>query len=822
MASRYEGAEKEGSPSSMARLRRASQEIVQKFSQPFSEMTKYDEAAWMLDLAMRGKYVVAPDDSSTGLPKKAEAINVYSQYLFFTKIYKYAVLISLALTVFETPLWCNGEGHLWVRASAKHVCVIGEGSYHEKAFLSGVPLIPTGYGIIIEILCFMAIATKIYLEWKLEGYFTEVGAVYRDIWRRREGIVLVTVGIADVLYFCAALDTNFRLAPYVRFCLGATIPYIRKVVRSFGRSFSAIKEVSVFLMGTIILFAWVAALLFYNSDKEDDIAADFRPITTSLYSCFLAVITVNLPDVMVPTVSKYPIYLLFWWALLIVAGIIFMNVILAVVYNDYSDRMEEKQKEFFHANKKGMDNSFDLVADAGADGGLTLKGFKDLCESLSKLHVNVDLTLCSFVFDGLDDDGSGVLGRSEFYDMCDVLQYKFKVTERDSPLQAIPTFRTLKNLCDNHQPVKTSEGPSKLVDLGYLETYPGSIFDHIMNTILGMNVVFILVESVYDLRNVEEPDFFDKLDMVFTYVYMFEVAVKLCVWSWGEYWSVTENKFDFITSMLLAVIGTVILFSEVSKDFDKDNILLILNLLRLVRVVKAIGRVETFKREFTTISKMVQASFDVLLINILVLYIWSAWGLQMFGGQLYKQNGKYVTTPDDYFDGNLMVFNFNDVISGFTTLFFFALTGWVPEIGEAMILLSGTLDEHGEQTGQANMKFKLFTWFFLISFYVASPLIAFNVFTAFSMDVFASIQDQMAAEEELKEKGKAGEEGSIQENLAKVAVKLAIEKKRCLHVKASSAMEQAKVFREMFKDEDDDKEDDAKEAPGVHGDLDED
>lgn len=804
------------------------QSLLQRFTTPFDEMTKYDEAAWLLDLAMRGKYVVASDKGSSGLPRKAEAINVYSQYLLFLKIYKYAVLISLAITVFETPLWCDGEGHLWVPASPQVVCHVPG----EEVLLSGMPLIPTGYGIIIEILCFAAIGWKLHLEWKLEKYFSEVGIVYRSLRRRQEGIALVAIGCADLLYFCVALDTNYRAAPYVRFLLGASIPSIRKVLRSFARTIVAIKEVSLFLAGTVVLFAWVGSLLFYHS-KDEDVAKDFRPMTTSLYSCFLAVTTVNLPDVMVPTLAQSGgVYLAFWWPLLIFGAVVFMNVILAVVYNDYSDGMEERQKSFFEANQKGMDDAFNLAADnvttktGEVVQGLSFEGFTQFQESLQKLHISVDMTLVQFVFAGLDDDQSGYLGRTEFYDMCDVLQYRFRLTTRDSPLlKAIPALRTLKSLCDNGVRAKTDDGQQ--AELGYTETFPGSTFDRIMNVVLGINVVFIVVESVFDVRNIPEPAVFDQMDLVFTYVYLLEVCVKLSVWSWGEYWSSFENKFDFITSLLLAGMGTVVQSGIMNFSLPSGEILMFLNLLRLVRVVKAIGRLDSLKREFRTMSKMVQASFDVLLINILVLYIWSAWGLQLFGGELYTQNGRYIKMkPDDldYYDQKLQVFNFNDVLSGFCTLFFFALTGWVPEIGEAMILLSGDV---GEGNQAVNIPFKLFTWFFLLTFYLASPLIAFNIFTAFSMDVFASIQDQMDKEQELREKGKAGEEGSIQANLAKIATRLALDKQKCLHISASSSMEQAKVFREMFADDDDDDKKDGDEKkevqqPGIYGDPDED
>eukprot|EP00971_Amphidinium_carterae_P312269 6206687-Amphidinium_carterae.1 len=132
---------------------------------------------------------------------------------------------------------------------------------------------------------------------------------------------------------------------------------------------------------------------------------------------------------------------------------------------------------------------------------------------------------------------------------------------------------------------------------------------------------------------------------------------------------------------------------------------------------------------------MLLACVDVLLINVLVIYLWSALGTQLFGGMLYDSNP--LLKGSDYLDSHFQVFNFNDMGMSFLTLFYFVLTGWVDQVATALIALS--------PFGSFNW---LLTYGYLISFYILGFMLAFNVWTAFSIDVFCGLQDLAEGERE--------------------------------------------------------------------------
>merc|ERR1719446_1923803 len=132
---------------------------------------------------------------------------------------------------------------------------------------------------------------------------------------------------------------------------------------------------------------------------------------------------------------------------------------------------------------------------------------------------------------------------------------------------------------------------------------------------------------------------------------------------------------------------------------------------------------------------MLAASVDVLILNILVMYTWSAVGVTFFGGRLTQEAGdlghlvKHDSPAMDY-NGSNLVFNFNDVPSAVIMMFCVTLNQWMNANIVATLAIFGT------------------TWpayfavlFFWVSYFVSSVLVAFNVFVAFAIDAYCVMID---------------------------------------------------------------------------------
>eukprot|EP00971_Amphidinium_carterae_P066189 1311019-Amphidinium_carterae.1 len=385
---------------------------------------------------------------------------------------------------------------------------------------------------------------------------------------------------------------------------------------------------------------------------------------------------------------------------------------LAAVYGSFTSSATQAATRHNLCRTRSVQQCWKLLMSRGhpvRDKGelnVSLHEFQLVCHVLQDFtDLQFDVSLAPVLFEALDSDDSGSLAYMEFQNMCEIMEHKYTLTQRDS--RFVNVCPLLKRLCDNG-----IDGP----DLGYKARFHGSHFHRFFQAVLAMNSLVIVLESVYDFNDWKEPHFFEVLDCFFSFIYLLEVAVKLLIWSWEEYWADIPNRFDFATSVTLALAGVALLQSTLDRD-----VLRYLNILRLLRLLKALDNVQVFQETLAAIGGMVMVCADVLLLNVLVIGLWSALGTQLFGGKLYDSN--QLLKGSAYIDSHFEVFNFNDMGMSFLTLFYFVLNGWVDEVATALVALTepGSFSWH-------------VTYGYLISFYIFGFMLAFNIWTAFSID----------------------------------------------------------------------------------------
>jgi len=269
------------------------------------------------------------------------------------------------------------------------------------------------------------------------------------------------------------------------------------------------------------------------------------------------------------------------------------------------------------------------------------------------------------------------------------------------------------------------------------------------------------------------------VNIFFSFIYLVEVGVKLCYWSWGQYWLSIDNRFDFVTTMILAGVGVAFLL------FTVDPAILqyfnMVRLMRIVRLLKALNNIPSYRMQVDVITKMVGTCWDVLMMNVLVIYLWSAAGNQLFGGELYASNPKLKSQDLSYFDSHYQIYNFNDLLLGLVTLFFFMLGSWNDALASVCMGLSKRLTLSWFLAG-----------FFHLSFYVAGPVLAFNVYTAFSIDVFIQLKEFSEGEDG------GDREIDLVRKLRGVYMAELAEKGYCLHIEETSEFSRMKVQRSML------------------------
>ncbi|CAK9044310.1 Two pore calcium channel protein 1A (Voltage-dependent calcium channel protein TPC1A) (NtTPC1A) [Durusdinium trenchii] len=557
-------------------------------------------------------------------------------------------------------------------------------------------------------------------------------------WSRLEGVLLLEfslliLSVLDLMIFLAG--SSVRIAPVLRFGLAAcSVPRLQELVCSFFRTTVAVSKVGMFFLYTVVIFAWVATTVLDDEEGKDQfgqpVREGFATFGESLYTCFTTLNTATLPDSMVPSYDYSRSYLLLWMPFIFVGAVLLKQVILAGVYNDYSKHAKNFLIEGRRLRKSGVDAAFELLktpAPAGCNRGevVRFKDFERLVDVLKPLlEMTVTKEFLRVLFHALDDDSNGVLDKAEFQDRClRCLQFEFHITERDSCLKQCMKGTAFERTMD-----ALVENGASGTNLGYSCKYPGSWMDLAMNIVIGLNVSWVFTESVMDLNNWEEPRFFMYVDLFFSFVYVLEAALKLSHWSWAEYWYNDDNRFDFVASMVLATVGALFLIlQQISVAMLRSA-----NILRLIRVLKAMKHLRFYQRTCVIVTNLLRTCREVLLLNLLVVLLWASAGVQLFGGKLLASNPRLEGKDLGYFSSHYQVFNFNDVPLGMITLFVWTLGDWNDDIAVACLELA-----------EPWTFYKALIWTFLLSYYIASPLLAYNVLSAFSIDVYQKIDEEV-------------------------------------------------------------------------------
>lgn len=202
------------------------------------------------------------------------------------------------------------------------------------------------------------------------------------------------------------------------------------------------------------------------------------------------------------------------------------------------------------------------------------------------------------------------------------------------------------------------------------------------------------------------------LELLFASLYVVELAAKLIVWGWNEYWSFSKNRLDFVVVLVSTLL--MIWTTAFQEDSRVVRYFLCMRLLRVIRLLSSVGR---FQAILTTVLSLVP-QFSTLFGMLWVLfYFYAALGMQFFGGKIYQGAPKLVNTTfaaNEYWSNN-----FNDFSSSFITLFeLLVVNNWQVIMGGMVAVTSGWA-----------------RWYF-ISFWLLAVVMVMNLLVAFILDAF--------------------------------------------------------------------------------------
>lgn len=490
--------------------------------------------------------------------------------------------------------------------------------------------------------------------------------------------ILCILALADIIQ---VLVTEGR--PYISHFARVIlfVLYLRMVRDSLLRVYMSIQKaryILVLLILHVFVFGWMGHLLFRDMYSDPEY---FYTLQDSLWSMLILLSTANFPDVMLPAYKENQAYCIFFIFYLVVGLLVLQRLMLAVIYNDYKNHIRATVEKFFYSESDEGDPKNQLYKLTHIESKYSAK----LLERFTK--------------------------RATF---SNILLYKQSIVNEDSHI-IIKKFPTLYN--------KYSDKLDSILS--------HFLYEFSINIILiGNGLVYFLIDTDDESR--VESWCYGQIPI--NILLLVEVLCITFIIGPMAYmkslWKVVWMLMILGSFVLMIVFG----FSEIERD-SVFVVMTYIGLLRMWRILRILNCVEKYRIIFNTLIDLIPTFVHLLSVILVIFYVFSLVGQELFGGLIYEENSDLVdpVVPPSY-----VYNNFNDFVSGVVTLFELLIINnwWV--IAKNFV----------------NATSKTSRIFFGV-FFIIAVLVVFNLFLAFIMDMLDSqmkYQQPIASRPSLKKK----------------------------------------------------------------------
>lgn len=205
-----------------------------------------------------------------------------------------------------------------------------------------------------------------------------------------------------------------------RYCRG-----IRRFSREVLQTLPPILDMLLLLFFFILTFTLLGRFLFGHENATTD--PFFQTLDISFVNLFVLLTTANFPDVQMPSYYRSRWSVLFFVAYLVTVLYLFMNLLLAVVYDTFTTLEKEKFRKLVVHKRQACHYAFNLLVSKSNPNGIIFRHFYGMMTQYSPKKSLRDIYL---TFKALDKSGDGILSREEFckfYEFAD-LKWEPQVT----------------------------------------------------------------------------------------------------------------------------------------------------------------------------------------------------------------------------------------------------------------------------------------------------------------------------------------------------------------------------------------------------------
>uniref|UniRef100_A0A6B2L028 EF-hand domain-containing protein n=1 Tax=Arcella intermedia TaxID=1963864 RepID=A0A6B2L028_9EUKA len=516
----------------------------------------------------------------------------------------------LLLGFFEVPSWCYDS------SDCGDPRVVPQ---------SGIPQFTIGAGLLMEFLILITLLIFLSLNfWTLR--FTSWKSSVVEV-------VLIVVSILDVL-ISSFVTRNIRLSPFLRPLIFISISTtVRNSLKSIFYGTRAILHLLFLLFFWIFFMASIATVLFKHTSS-------FATLKEAFLQLIILITTANFPDVAIGAL-KESIFSIFFFAIFVSLGIWFlMNIVLATIYSSYKTRLEKEQSNEKNKQIYCLKKAFLELHSIRKTGFIN---YREMMALFRELNVYVHIPSIytdhqKFILSTMDTKKNGHISGFEFLKLVDLMHIRLREQKSLSFLQILfPSFTTSKfylliSRMVNHRS-----------------------FGRVVDLIQAINLVLIGVEWIIHSSQLVFVD-----NTILIVIFNLEVIMKmLAIGGFTEYINKGRNIYIF----LITVSSNVVFCSP---DYFDDEIML-LQMLRLSRIFILFLHFPSYNTLASTFQSLLPQLLNLVYVVFMIDYLFCLIGIALYGGEMNMNNHKLNGTL--FLASEYTVLNFNDLFSGYVTLF---------------------------------------------------------------------------------------------------------------------------------------------------------
>jgi hypothetical protein len=604
--------------------------------------------------------------------------------------------------------------------------------------------VPIVWSTSLELLCLTIFALQAWAKYR----FLRRGRLMSD---KKNVVHLVVIGLQsfDIALYIAL--RNFGL-PAIRWSRALRCWYIaysnksiRLALRDIRKTVRDIADVLLLVLLLVCFYTLICTVLFAESGDES-----FANLGISFVSLYALLTTVNYPGVMMPSYNQSK-----WWSLLFISYLILgvfilMNLVLAVVYNNYRKHFKADIKKIIVRRNMLMSLVFDLleplerartgrtVAPAAsssprlsASGASELLNVEDItqpslqqqqqqqqqqqpspapaeepsigfhlwCEFMKRVKPSWSQQRVSLLFDLLDGDDDRRVTAVDFLRVPTLLETTFH--RSDSHVDNVFS-RTMPRLYGSRAVAR------------FRAFVMSRYFGWLVDVVIVINCILIVVDFYLNHFNQLDRSSVLAIEIAFTTVFALEALSKVFVMGPTGYWSDMWHRFDLFIVVASAVDITVALAIHQPSSLQMSRFLLLGRVARLLRLVYKLKRFRVVLRSISILSPVVMTYGVVMFV---LYYAFAMVGMDLWGGAITPDAEALrgsAFAADNYFANN-----FNSLPESLVLLFVLTVQNDWLVLASGFVLVSTP-----------------FAYIYFIVFNVVSTIMILNIIVAFILEVF--------------------------------------------------------------------------------------